>query len=261
MANLGTPLARGRTADVHQWDDAHILKLFHNWFELRDIEYEQRIARAVYDSGVKSPAVGEIMQVEGRNGLIYERVAGESMARLCLRKPWRAFAYAKVMARLHAQMHGCIFEAEVPAQRSRLQNKINHAQALPADLKTRLLNALDQLPEGDRVCHGDFHPENVLVSGEESTIIDWIDSSRGNPLADVARTTVILIGSAESSRNPLQKYFIKTFHSTYLEEYFRLRLAGKEEYQQWIPIIAAARLSENISEIQEWLLKQARTVQ
>ena len=254
------PIARGRTADVHRWDDTHILKLFHNWFELSNIEYEQKIARAVHDSGVKSPEVGAIVQVQGRNGLIYERVTGESMGAMCLRKPWKAFVYAKLMAQLHADMHDCIFEADVPAQRSRIQNKIGDAGLLRDDLKIRLLKAMKELPDGDRVCHGDFHPENVLVTDKQATVIDWLDSSRGNPLADVARTTVILIGSAESSRNPLLKYFIRIFHSAYLEEYFRLRPGGEPEYRRWIPIIAAARLSENIREVEKWLLLQAQTV-
>jgi uncharacterized protein (TIGR02172 family) len=255
-------IARGRTADVYEWDAGHVLKIFHDWFDMGNIKYEQRIARAVHASGVKSPVAGEIIQVDGHTGLIYERVAGESMARMCLRKPWKAFAYAKVLAQLHAQMHNCLFHADVPEQRSRIQSKINDAQALSVALKTRLLSAVAELPEGDRVCHGDLHPENVLISDQESTVIDWIDASRGNPLADVARTSVILLGAAESEEisNPFLKIFVKTFHSLYRKQYFRLRPGGENEYRQWLPIVAGARLSENITEIESWLVKQAQSV-
>jgi Ser/Thr protein kinase RdoA (MazF antagonist) len=89
-------------------------------------------------------------------------------------------------------MHECFFEADVPAQRTRLQRKINSADALSVSLKASLLKTLDTLPDGNRVCHGDFHPANVLMSGKDANIIDWIDAARGNPLADVARTTIIL---------------------------------------------------------------------
>ena len=37
-------IAHGRTADVYVWDDGHVLKLFKNWFDLENIEYELRIA-------------------------------------------------------------------------------------------------------------------------------------------------------------------------------------------------------------------------
>src|SRR5688572_33345523 len=95
--SLDKPIAQGRTADVYDWDDGHILKLFHNWFELENIEYELRIATAVHASGVTAPAVAQLIQVDGRNGLIYERVAGTSMLELFQRKPWMLFAYSRIL--------------------------------------------------------------------------------------------------------------------------------------------------------------------
>ena len=252
-------LAHGRTAEVYAWDNDRVLKLFHNWFERESIEYEQRIARAVVASGVKAPVVGELIQLDGRNGLIYERITGISMETLFLRKPWKLFMYSRILAQLHAQMHEKVFDATIPTQKKRLQNKINYADALSASLKTKLLDVLNSLPEGDRVCHGDFHPANVLLSGKNATVIDWIDATRGNPLADVARTSIIALGAAESMQtsNILLKLVVKIFHSAYLKHYFTLRPGGETEYRRWLPIVAGARLSENIPELKEWLVRQA----
>lgn len=261
--SLEKPIAHGRTADVYDWDEAHVLKLFHNWFELPNIEYEFKIASAVHASGVKAPAVRELIRIQGRNGLVYERVAGESMLEVLLRKPWMALKYARVLAGLHAQMHERVFDGVgIPAQRKRLENKINQAGVLSASLKGSLLNALQSLPDGDRVCHGDFHPANVLVAGEVANVIDWMDASRGNPLADVARTSIIALGEAESREtpNPLMKSFIKLFHSIYLNHYFRLRPGGEAEYRRWLPIVAGARLSEGITELEKWLVKEAEKI-
>ncbi len=261
--SLDNPIARGRTANVYDWGEKYVLKLFHNWFELENIEYELKIARAVHASGVKTPAVGELLQIEGQHGLIYERADGESMLTMFQRKPWMVFAYSRLLARLHDQMHECVFKADVPHQHRKLQSKINHADALPVPLKNSLLNALASLPEGDRVCHGDFHPANVLLSEKEATVIDWIDASRGNPLADVARTSVLLLGAAETMQIPnwFMKMFVKLFHAVYLREYFRLHPDGEEEYRRWLPIVAGARLSENITELEEWLITQAQKVE
>ena len=46
----------------------------------------------------------------------------------------------------------------------------------------------------------------------------------------------------------------------YLRRYFALRPEGYEEYGRWLPIVAAARLSENIPELERWLLAQAEPV-
>jgi uncharacterized protein (TIGR02172 family) len=258
------PIARGRTADVYDWDAGHILKLFHNWFELEDIQYEMKMASAVHASGVKSPAVGDLIQVQGRNGLVYERVAGKSLLRMFQSQPWKVFQYGKIFAELHAQMHQCIFNnADVPDQRTRLQRKLERNDVLPVSLRSSLINALHSQPEADRVCHGDFHPDNVLIAGNDATVIDWIDASRGNPLADVARTSIILLGAAESSQiqNVVFKLFIKIFHSAYVKQYFHLRPGGEYEYQRWLPIVAGARLNENIPELEQWLIGQAKRVE
>lgn len=258
--SLNHPIARGRTADVYDWDEGHVLKLFHNWFERDNIEYELKIARAVHASGVKSPSVGDLIQVQGRNGLIYERVAGKSMLEMIQQKPWKVFQYGRMLAELHAQMHECVFEADIPSQRRKLERKIQGVDVLPAPLKTALTTSLLSLPDGDRVCHGDFHPANVLISGNNATVIDWIDAARGNPLADAARTTVILLGAANTTQtpDPVVKMFTKLSHAVYLREYFRLRPHGMDEYHRWIPIVAAGRLTEGMPELEKWLLEQAR---
>jgi thiamine kinase-like enzyme len=106
----------------------------------------------------------------------------------------------------------------IPSQRQKLSNKIRHTKALPGHLQSKTLAALETMPDGDQVCHGDFHPGNILMTPQGEIIIDWIDASRGNPLADLARTTVLALGAAETSQiqNPLLKAFIHIFHTAYI---------------------------------------------
>jgi Ser/Thr protein kinase RdoA (MazF antagonist) len=53
--NLGKPLAVGRTAELFAWEDGRVLKLFHNWFDLEHIRFEQQMAQAVHASGLPVP--------------------------------------------------------------------------------------------------------------------------------------------------------------------------------------------------------------
>lgn len=41
------------------------------------------------------------------------------------------------------------------------------------------------------VCHGDFHPLNVLVDGTSASVIDWSDAGVGDRHGDVARTLLL----------------------------------------------------------------------
>jgi Ser/Thr protein kinase RdoA (MazF antagonist) len=136
--------------------------------------------------------------------------------------------------------------------------KINHARGLPEGFRDVALQALGNMPDGDRLCHGDFHVENVLVDGDDYFIIDWVDAAIGSPAADVARTSIILLGAASGLPKALG-WLVERLHTVYLREYARLRPFDQEEYQRWLPIIAAARLSEGLTNQheQDWLIEQA----
>ena len=87
VESLGNLIALGRTAEVYAWKEVYVLKLFHEWFPLNDVEYEARIANVVLRAGLPVPAVGEIIEISGRYGLIYERVKGISMMETLTSKP------------------------------------------------------------------------------------------------------------------------------------------------------------------------------
>ena len=256
--DLSRPIAYGRTAEIYAWQAGQVLKLFYVSFGSEDIEYEARIARAIHASGLPVPAVGEILRVNDRNGLIYQRVDGNPMGQSLLRKPWRLFRYARRTAELHAELHSRAAPLDLPGQRQRLDSKIRRAQALPAHLRSQALAALETMPDGDRLCHGDFHPGNILMTAQGEMTIDWIDASCGNPLADLARTTLLVLGEADCQmQGSFQKAFARIFHAAYIRDYFRLRPGGEHEYNRWLPIVAAARLSEDIAEVEQWLIARA----
>jgi Ser/Thr protein kinase RdoA (MazF antagonist) len=259
ITTLGKPIAYGRTAEIYAWNQDQVLKLFFDWYGLDAIEYEARIARIVHASGLPVPAVGDILRVNDRSGLVYQRVNGIPMNDMFKRKPWLGNHYARRMAELHVQMHTSTIQVDIPAQRQRLVNKINDAAALPDQMRTKALAVLEAMPDGDRLCHGDFHPGNILLAPKGEIIIDWTDATRGNPLSDLARTTILIRGAAESSqtRNILEKAFVRGLLSEYIRHYFKLHPGGEQEYRRWLPIVAAARLSENIPELEKWLVSQA----
>lgn len=253
----GLLIGKGRTADIFAWGDDCVLKLFHSDFDTGHVEYEASIARIVHASGAASPALIETVEVEGRRGLVYERVHGPSLAGVLRHKPWQLPRLARTFARLQASMHRRT-APELPPQRRRLTQKIDAASPLPASLKEAALQSLSLLPDGDALCHGDFHPENVIMSPGGPVIIDWIDATRGNPLADVARTSLLLNTASlylpAGIRSVTARFLIASFRKLYLAHYLRITATTPGLLKAWSLPVTAARLEEGIVEEEDWLL-------
>jgi hypothetical protein len=54
---------------------------------MKNIQFEQRMAQSIHASGLPVPAAGEIIQVNGRNGLIYERMDRQNMWEVLEKQP------------------------------------------------------------------------------------------------------------------------------------------------------------------------------
>jgi aminoglycoside phosphotransferase (APT) family kinase protein len=107
------------------------------------------------------------------------------------------------------------------------------------------------LPDGDRICHGDFHPDNVLLATGGDFVIDWITCSRGCPAADVARTLVMLRSGDPPPGTPVSrlvaiKVLRKVFVAAYWRRYRRQTGIGPDEVAAWHEPVVAARLSESL---------------
>lgn len=182
----GPIIARGRTAEIFAWGSNRVLKLFLDWCPAAWAEQEARVTQAVHETGIPVPAVEGIVEVESRLGIVFERVEGPSMLGVLGAKPWKLVQFARLLAELQAAMHSREI-AGFPLQRERLESNIQAAEVLPATTREAVLNLLRRLPDGNAVCHGDFHPDNIIMSSRGPIIIDWLTATQGNPLADVAK--------------------------------------------------------------------------
>ena len=106
--------------------------------------------------------------------------------------------------------------------------------------------------------HGDFHPENILLTQRGPVILDWIDASRGRPILDVARSTLLFGGGGLPPSVPqVIKLLRGWFYRIYLHHYNHLNAIEHSELNRWIPVVAAARLDENIRNDEKRLLSLA----
>jgi len=259
IKSLGEPLYG--TDHIFAWGEDQILKLYGDGVPEGWVEQLSKVDQALYEAGLPVPAVGEIVELEGFQGQVYERIEGDSMAMGILGSaevtPETLSRLARIFAETQAEIHAHGAIAKMPFQPGSLLEVIDRIDVLPPDLKEATARAFNELPPGDSLCHGDYHPYNVLMSPRGPVVIDWNNLHVGNPLEDVARSALMLAGVATTE--PAHRSAIEHFSKAYLERYFELRPDGQEQLQAWWPIVAAVRLLDNVPEIQEWLFTQIRT--
>lgn len=258
---LPEPVARGRTAEIYPWEPGTVLKLYFEGASEAWVAREVRATRAVREAGIPAPTIAEVVRIGGRSGFVLERLEGGSMLAELERRPWRLFRLARMLADLQARFNRV--EAQgMPSFKTQLRETIEMSRRVPDDLRRQTLAALDRLPDGKAIGHGDFHPDNVLLTATGPVIIDWITGSAGNPWADVARTSVVLrVGARAALGNPLLRACSRLFHRAYLNHYCSLCPDRHDLFGRWLPIIAAARLHENIMAERDMLLRLARRVE
>jgi aminoglycoside phosphotransferase (APT) family kinase protein len=251
-------IGAGREAEVFAWDQGRVLRLAHHPEAAPLIAREAAALRAAAEAGAPVPELFEEREHHGRPGLVMERCEGRDQLVRLVRRPWSVRAVGRHLARVHAELHEVEAPPSLPALRDELQ-RILESPLVPEDLRGRARSELAARPDGDRLCHGDFHPGNVL--GDR--VIDWGAAVRGNPAADVARTC-LLIGIAEPpGPRPAWLRLIERagrWHllHAYLRAYRKRRPLDQDEVERWLAVLTTARLAEGIEEERDATLQAAR---
>lgn len=251
MEILGKPIAVGRTAEIFAWEQGRILKLLRPGFPPSLIRQEQAITSAICKAGIPTPKIYELVEVSGRPGIVYERIDGPSLMGNMERHIFGLWKYAALLARLHASIHTHTFSPapeDAPKQKNILAQQIQSAEVLPAAVRSMVLNILDTLPDGDTLCHNDFHPLNVLIGCSGAVVIDWESASLGNPCADVARTTLTLAlsrpvqGFSNLWVKKVSEWYLQAFTSAYLASYRSFTHNRLEHLRAWQTVQAASKV-------------------
>jgi Ser/Thr protein kinase RdoA (MazF antagonist) len=251
---IGDKIAQGREAEVYAWGEEAVLKLYRPGY----YGYEAESAALARLDGVGvAPGLIGAVEVEGRHGLVLERLAGLDMLAVLERQPWRLLALARVFAEAHIRIHR-VSAPDLPDLKQVVALRIREGVARRA-LRDFALRLLDDLPSGGRLCHGDLHPGNALVAGGSANVIDWANAARGVPEADHARTMLLLERADPLPGTPLLfRGLMAAGRTAFARAYARTYRKGSPDplrhVDPWLTVHAAARLSEGIAAEERMLI-------
>jgi aminoglycoside phosphotransferase (APT) family kinase protein len=255
-----TLLGQGREAEVFALPDGTVLKLLRTPAQSTDREIAA-LAAVAADDGLVPKVLGQTT-VDGRAGILLERVGGPDLLALLASRPWLMRRAARVLADVQLRLHAVTAPPVLPDLRSELEHRIRVAANLPPDLARWALSHLDGLPAGDRLCHGDLHLGNILRGLDDPVVIDWGAATRGDPIADVANTWLLhQMGQPPPGAPlylraaiPLARGLVV---SGYLHSYRRHHRFDLHHFQRWQIVQVAARFAvgvdEEVDRLTAWL--------
>ncbi|WP_193726883.1 phosphotransferase family protein [Paenibacillus guangzhouensis] len=249
MIELQEAIASGRTAEIFEYEDGYVLKLFKSSIPEGIIDQEFRISQSVHHAGVPVPKAIKMVHIQDRKGIVYERIAGETMLNRIKKRPWSMIRESKRMAKLHTAIHRMNM-IDLPSQYDILMAQIAQAPLLTEHEKVDVTHRMSELERDTKLCHGDFHPDNIVLS-EREWIIDWMTGTMGQPAADIARTVILLkIGTMPDDTPRWVVYVFSRWRRLILSVYLRQYLANSNVTEQsiddWMIPVAAARLAEGV---------------
>ena len=259
-------IAEGREAEIFAWDNGTVLKLYRAGYPALAPAHESAAMAAAHEAGAPVPAARGTIEVEGRSGLLMERIDGVDMLTAFGRKPWTLLSAGPTLGRVHAALHEAHAPATLPALKPTLARRIGDSPLVPEDLRGPAIAALDRLPDGDRLVHGDYHPANVILTPAGPRVIDWPNAHAGDPAADVARTLLMFrLGELPPGSNVVLRAGEKVARGLLTRGYKgAYRRAAPEvtadAVSAWMLPVAVNRLPENITEERERLLAYIGTL-
>lgn len=234
-------IATGIQADVYSQDNMAV-KVFHEDWPKANVLYEALICARVEDMGINVPIIHEVAKIDGKWAIYMDRIEGKTLYDLLKEEPDKTEEYINKMVDLQLEVHS----KKIPLLnklKDKMKNQIKSLDTIDETKKYDLLTRLGSMPKHVKLCHGDFNPKNIIIKDGKTYVLDWLDATQGNASADVGITYLIL--SLEMPK----------VAELYLSLFCEKSKTARKYVERWLPIVAAARLTENIPEEKELLMR------
>lgn len=274
---LGKCIGSGGCSEVFEWGDDKAIKLFRSNTNEYAVNKEYNNMIAAWKSGLPTYRPYEKVELEGRLGIIYERINGQTVMDRFLQgnissdNVTRSFNDndkilmddknndIRIIARVLNDIHQKSISG-MPDQKEMIKDRISRAAYLTQEEKQYIGRIVDNLPSKDSLCHGDPNPGNFIIREGKPVIIDWMNATTGNPAADIAEYIIMIkyaVLPAEipnsfcDSFNAIRELVIQTF----LDEYIKLSNMEYREIEEWmLPIMAGKLSADAISDKEKKIL-------
>lgn len=195
-------IAEGNTAEIFEYEENKIIKLYKKNFPKEAVLKEFSNTLRINRLGLPSPKAFRIFFQAEKYAAIYEKIDGKPLDQLTdefskTEEIIKSFELQKKINSIQTED----FDSYKNFLFSYIKEKNN-----PENFE--IIRKIKHLPDGNHLCHGDFHPQNILIEKDGSLCpIDFMNTTTGPVEFDIAWTY----------RN-IEKFISKDFAEKYLNK-------------------------------------------
>ena len=251
-------IAEGGQSKIYQYDESTVLRVPKREMDFDRIRYEYNVYRLVQDR-ILVPKVHDIVTVHNIPCLLMDKLAGPDLFSRLESNLSTLWGLPKKLASLHKDLWKISGDDLLETNHGKANYCIGKSEILSPDTKDQLLDLLSTLDSTDTLCHGDFHPGNIIEAGGRDYIIDWSSATRGSPLFDIAHTYLLLMNIPRLKSVSDQDYRFQRMVTRYIgKRYLRMvckeRSCSPHDLFPYILIKAGERTFYGMESEKRWLL-------
>jgi tRNA A-37 threonylcarbamoyl transferase component Bud32 len=238
-------IARGGEAEIYDAGNGKILRVVTRP-GVKLLEAEKNLFPALYENHISVPHIYELLEIDGKPAELMQKINGQNLLGYMMHSPLKIPQIMKKMALLQSR----IFDVKTD-KLTTIKDRVQYFASRPPLLEKQLLDFIlklfAELPEENYLCHGDFHPGNILMQGDGYYIIDWSGAYVGSYLCDVAHTYLLMrcvprVPGQSSINYSVTKKAGAFIAKSYLKEISKLRKYDRAAFSKWTVIMSFLRV-------------------
>ncbi len=221
-------VGEGFNGKVYRIDKDNVVKVYKNADALADIQHEREVARLALILGVPTAISYDVVRVGDSYGSVFELLDARSFAKILRDEPekldWCVKEYVELLKKVHSII---VPEGKLPHKKEGVLKDISRMKdTLPDGYGDKLQRLAEELPDSDRMIHGDYHTKNIVLAGDDVLLIDMDTLCVGHPILELSQIYNAFKGYSEYNEQvfeDFQGFSAKTgreFWRRFLRAYF-----------------------------------------
>lgn len=183
-------IGRGTNGEVYRVDRENVIKVFNKSVSVEDIERERDLAKQALIAGIPTAISYSVVMADDRYGIMFELIDADSLSVTLKEKADEYDAYVNKYVELFRKIHSTKCDtSEFINIKEIYYNAIDYSSDYYSKEDIGKIRALvESVPDTGTLIHGDYHPNNIMVSDGELIMIDMGDMTTGHPIFDFLAT-------------------------------------------------------------------------